>query len=211
MAREARTPTYDYERGKTAQNTERTLAWFFAVLAVALGAIALLRGFGLVMGSDVAADEAVGPGAQGLVNWQAGMLWMLPAIAAALVAVAFNFTEFNRAGELRDSTEDKLFKAGSLLAYILMAGAIAAGVLTLLIGFDVFDRGNIPGDGFLWGAAAIVAAGASIAPRMAGHRSTVADEDYIVRIVEDRVAATGTARTTTTRPATEPPPGERLR
>jgi len=200
-----------YERGSTAQNTERTLAWIFAVVAVVLGVIALLRGFGIVAGSDVAADEAVGAGAQGIVNWQAGMLWMLPAIAAALVAVSLNFTEFNRPGEMRDNAESTLFKAGSMLAYVLIVGSIAAGVLTLLIGFDLFDRGNVPGDGFLWGAAAILAGGASIAPRMAGHRSTVADEDYIARIVEDRVAATGTARTTgPARPATDQP-GDRLR
>ena len=201
---------YEYERHDTARNTERTLAWVFAVMAVALGVIGLLRGFGILFGSDVAAEDAVGAGAQGMVNWHAGLLWMLPAIASAFVAVALNFTEFNHPGELRDSGEEKLFKTGAMLSYVLMAGAIAAGVLALLIGFDVFDRGNIPGDGFLWGVAAIISGGASIAPRMAGHRATVADEDYIVRIVEDRVAATGTARTTTTRPVTDQP-GDRIR
>lgn len=211
MAREvSRTGrVYEYERHDTARNSERTLAWLFAIVAVTLGVIGLLRGFGIIFGSDVSAEEAVGLGAQGMVNWHAGMLWMLPAIASALVAIALNFTEFNRPSELRESGEDKLFKMGATLSYVLMIGAIGAGVLTLLMGFDVFDRGNIPGDGFLWGVAAIIAAGSSIAPRMAGHHATVADEDYIVRIVEDRVAATGTARTTTTRPATDLP-GDRI-
>src|SRR3970282_289438 len=111
---------YEYERRDAARNTERTFAWVFAILAVTLGVIGLLRGFGILFGSDVAAEDAVGAGAQGMVNWHAGLLWMLPAIASAFVAVALNFTEFNHPGELRDSGEEKLFKAGSMLAYVLM-------------------------------------------------------------------------------------------
>jgi hypothetical protein len=215
MAREVTTRerTMRADTASTTRNTERTIAWVMAVVAVVLGVIGMLRGFGIIFGSDVAVDQAVGPGAVGLANWQAGMLWFLPAIAAAFVAIALNFTEFNWAGEMRDGTENTLYRVGVVLSYVLLALAIAAGVLTLLIGFDVFDRGNTFADGIVWGMAALVAGAAGIAPRMAGHvAQTLPDEDYIVRIVEDRVAGTTRAPgTTTTRPATEPPPGDRLR
>jgi hypothetical protein len=88
--------------GATAEEgtyqTEHYAAWLFALIALALGAIGILRGFGVL--GDVA--EEVGAGGQttaaltGSSEFWDALVWLLSAIAFAFLAHAFHMTEPHR-------------------------------------------------------------------------------------------------------------------
>jgi hypothetical protein len=183
-----------------------------ALAALVLGAIGLLAGFG-VIGTD---DEAGVAGAQAigaeLANWQEGLLWIIPAISASLLAYALHNTDHHRARsasrESVGAAESGMFNTEHWLAWLMAALAIGAGALGLLVGFDVFENENTFADGVLWAVASLVPATLAVALHEVRHHQMVSEEDVIVRLIEERTGP----RTTTTAGRTErvsDRPGER--
>lgn len=159
-------------RQMAAFNTEHFAAWLMALTALALGTIGLLRGFGLIGTEATDLETVTGNGFTGSVS--DGVLWMLPGIAAGLVAMALHQGGHHR--EITTTDDDSgggMFAIEHALAYIAAAAAIGAGVLSLVVGFDVFDEGYTQGEGFLWGLSAILAGAVAVTLHTVGHhRST---------------------------------------
>jgi hypothetical protein len=154
----AQRDTHDLHRDG-AYTIEHTLGWVLALVALALGAIGLLVGFGVIGGSEggVNLDDVAGAGAEGASDWLQGALWLLPAISIALLSRTLHSADHHErsvAGEEHDG----MFAAEHGAAYIVALVTIAAAALAPLVGFDVFDRGNVAEDGILWGIASIVPA-----------------------------------------------------
>lgn len=202
---------------------EHGLAWVVALLAITLVAIGLLVGFGVIggdtqiagTGTDVTEATEDITGTTDLVNWQEGLLWIVPAISLGILAFTLHDTDHHKVrrthvrGERVEKTSS-LFGTEHALAYLMALAAIAAGTLGILVGFDVFDNANTFEDGMLWSLASLVPAALSATLHNVRHHQVAADEDVIVRIIEERTAA-ATPRTTTA-PRTEPVtdrPGDR--
>lgn len=211
---------YDDDRGSKAQagayNMEHTLAYLMVVVALALGAMGVLRGFGIVGDGEPTAVTQNAPGAtEGTTQEVAGagdnanpladgFVWMLPAIAAAMLANCLHRNEHHKRATNSNMESDKKFGAEHGMAYLVAAGSIAAGTLALLVGFDVFDRGNVQQDGWLWGLAAIGTAILANTLHAVGHHQTATDEEYIVRMIDQRVTSGGSTMGTGTTTVREP-------
>jgi hypothetical protein len=186
---EGRVAVSDAERGW--YNLEHTFAYLMAVTAIVLGVIGLLRGFGIVGGEESlnaavnsdsverATDAISGPGSA----WD-GAVWLLPAIAAAMLSFALHRGDHHTAGYVAE--HDGTWKGEHFVAWLLALGTIAAGVVAILVGFDVFDRGNSQLDGLLWGLASIGGGILVNTLHDVRHHLVVADEDYIMAVVERR-------------------------
>jgi uncharacterized membrane protein HdeD (DUF308 family) len=198
--------------------TEHSLAWVMALGALALAAIGLLAGFGIIGSDDEAGAAAEAGGvAQAvgadLANWQEGLLWIIPAISAAILAYTLHNTGHHRARSTRRETvsegsESGMFNTEHSLAYLMAILAIGSGALGLLVGFDVFENENTFADGMLWALASLVPATLALALHEVRHHQMASEEDVIVRLIEERTGP----RTTTTAPRTErvaDRPGER--
>lgn len=174
-----RETTYEMERDG-AYSFEHTLGWLFALAAVALGAIGLLVGFGVIGGSEagVNVDEAAGAGAQGASDWMQGALWLLPAIAIALVSRAMHSADHH---ERHSATEehDGMFTTEHVGAYIAALVTLGSAALTPLVGFDVFDRGNVAEDGVMWGIYSLVPAVLTNTLHAVRHHSHVTTTSYV--------------------------------
>ncbi|MCK9487218.1 MAG: hypothetical protein M0R73_11065 [Dehalococcoidia bacterium] len=175
---------------------ERGIGWIFALIAVVLGAIGLLRGFGIVgpEGVDIPGIGDAG-GLQAAVQsdfWE-GILWMLPAFAAAVLALAMNSSRTIRTEDTRSATR--------MTAYVLAAVTVVLGAIALLVGFGVIGDEYVATDGVLWGMASILFSVVTAAA-YATEPSPAMEADYLARLVEARTARTTT--TSTARPGTEP-------
>src|SRR5690606_14146802 len=130
--------------------------------------------------------------------WEA-IVWMLPGFGAAIIAWAMNGARTYRMEETRSPAR--------ISAYVMVLVSIAAGVLTLLVGFDLLGQGTTPIDGVLWGMATMLTSLVAAA-MYATAPSPAAETDYLVRAVEARVGrAQGTGATapgSTMRRGTEP-------
>lgn len=199
-----------------AFNAEHWLAWLMVLLSLALGAIGLLVGFGMLGADDLpeaTPDEAITTNVA--PNWEQGMLWLLPGIAAGLLALTLHSTDHHTRAAPRDKSNKGLYGAEHLLAYLGALATIVAGVLTLVVGFDLMDEGYTAQDGFLWGAASVLGGVVSSALHRTRHHQMISehDEDYIVAVVEERIrtapldrpGATTTTTTTGTRPLRDRP------
>ena len=220
MAREAAyNRTDDRAEARSGMfTTEHSLAWVMALGALVLAAIGLLAGFGIIGSDDeagVAAEaggvaQAVGAD---LANWQEGLLWIIPAISAAILAYTLHNTGHHRSSPARreavgQDSESGMFNTEHSLAYLMALLAIGSGALGLLVGFDVFENENTFADGMLWALASLVPATLALALHEVRHHQMASEEDVIVRLIEERTGP----RTTTTAPRTErvaDRPGER--
>jgi hypothetical protein len=182
--------------------TEHMAAWLVALVALVLGAIGLLRGFGII-GDDPMSQEVGAAGTQdpgfGAI-WDSA-LWLLSAIAAALLAMTLHTTDHHRMRDLdRVNDADRgAWKTEHILAYVMALAAIVTIALGLLTGFDVFGRGNDQPDGLPWLLASILYGILAYTLHAVRHHQMAADEDYVVRLVDRRLGAgtAGTTRTTT--------------
>lgn len=177
---EEREATYEFEHW---------LAWLMAVGAIVLAVIGSLVAFGVlnIRTLEIADDPLAAPG-DTVLNFRDGLLFLLPAIAVAFLALTLHMTEHhNRA---MASREVGLYNLEHLGAYLMAGLTLLFGVLTLLIGFDVFDRGNQVYDGYVWGLLAIGGGVLTTTLHAVGHHQMAADEEYITRIIEQRVGPT---------------------
>lgn len=182
----SRTDAHDYERDN-AYSFEHTLGWLFALLALALGGLGLLVGFGMIGGSEqgVNVDDAAGSGGAA-ADWIQGSLWLLPAIASALLSRALHAAEHHSFG--RTSSEGSQFSTEHAGAYVAAVLTVAAAALTPLVGFDVFDNGNVVEDGILWGIASIVPAVLTGTLHAVGHHQQVVVRETEIRATPGKVA-----------------------
>ena len=187
---------HDHPHGRDAQDaaykTEHAAAWALVAASVLLGAIGLLRGFG-VLGDN--ATEVGQPGTQDPsfgALWDMAV-WMLPAIAAAFLASALHKTDHHRMRDPARTPDDEegFWKSEHALAYLMALASVAFAVLGMLVSFDVLGRGNDQPDGLPWLMASVAAAILANALHNVRHHQ-LAEEDYIVRVMERRGATRGT-------------------
>jgi hypothetical protein len=177
-------------------------------LALVLGAIGLLRGFGM-LGDTAETVGAEATDVQFAGQFSDALLWMIPGISAGLLAMALHMNGHHRTNprteRARENNESGLFNLEHGLAMVMSVATIAAGALCLLVGFDTFDRDYTVNDGILWGLASIITGASTVALHSVGHHQLATDEDYLISIVEQRAAGMpGATRTTTaTRPTSE--------
>jgi hypothetical protein len=186
-------------------HAEHFAAWAMAVVAIALGTIGLLRGFGIIGTTEefIQTSTADGGITAAVQFWDA-MLWLLPAIGAAFLAYALHRSEHHLARNpdtLADPHEG-MWKAEHFGAWVVAAVTIGLGALALLVGFDVFNQGWTQADGILWGIACVGTGILTATLHGVRHHQMATNEDYIMSVVEKR--ARGTSTTTTVRePGTE--------
>jgi len=188
------------QMGEGMYNTEHWLSWLLALTALVLGAIGVLRGFGVL--GDVAEQVGAGEQTTGLLTgtaefWDA-VVWLLPAIAAGFLAHALHLTEHHRmpdrsaemdAGSMRSTSKSQtgLYRIEHVLAYLMALATIVAGVLCLLVGFGIFSDTHTQFDGILWGFLSIVYGTLTVMLHTLRQHQMVAEEDYLVSMVEQRV------------------------
>lgn len=163
---------------------EHTLAWLLAFVAAGLAAIGALVAFGVMRGTEQGVDvtSAAGAGAEGASDWMQGLLWLLPAISAALLSRALHITDHHRAvPDGAGDRHDAMFNTEHGMAYLAALVAIGAAALAPLVGFDVFDRGNVAQDGLIWGIVSVVPAVLTGTLHAVGHHQHVITETYVER------------------------------
>ena len=171
-------------------------AWVMAIIAIALGVLGALVGWGIL---DLRGEAAeVVPGFEGvgaLENnfWDATML-IFSGIAMAVLAYTLHSSEHHRARDLsrvRDS-ERSLWTGEHTMAYAMAIGTIALVVIGLLTGFNAFSSDHTQFDGLMWiwlgfGASILTATLHSV------RHHQMAEEDHLVEVV---VAEVNRGRTT---------------
>jgi hypothetical protein len=180
------------EANAAAYQTEHWLAWVFAILAIVGGVLGLLRGFAIigtsvtVAGNTVPGTAATGTNSNPLFD---GFVWMMPAIAAALLSFALHNSGHHRhmatAGEPAD---DGLFKTEHMLAWLFALGTIAAGVLAVLVGFNIIGTDDPQPNGWLWGLTSIGLGTITNTLHTVRHHQVAAEEEYIAAIMDRRMS-----------------------
>jgi hypothetical protein len=79
-------------------------------------------------------------------------------------------------------------------------GAIALGVIGMLVGFNVFTDENrySQADGLLWTLCGLGASVLTNTLHAVRHHQLASDQDYIIAVVEERVRSRGDARPAST-------------
>jgi hypothetical protein len=163
---------------------EHFMAWLFALGALALGAIGLLRGFGYI-GNDVPAgtDDLA-------AKWDA-LLWIIPALSAALLSFAFHATDHHLARDpsTLSPEHEGMWKGEHFFAWVMALGAIGLTLVGMFAGFNTFSDTNEYSqfDGLLWVLCGFGAAVLTNTLHFVRHHQMASDHDYIVTLVERRV------------------------
>jgi len=184
---------------------EHWLAWLFAAGAIALAVLGVLQGFDVI---DFRSEGGLGVQAgdgEAAQNFQDGALLLIPAIISSLLALTLHQTEHHRVSMGREGRtsargmegrdlgvsrgEAALWSLEHGLAYIGGLATVVWGVLTVLVGFDVFDNGNDWRDGLTWGLLGIVSGLLTHTLHSVSHHmpAMAAEEAEIRMIVEERV------------------------
>lgn len=184
MASEGRTRSNPNEGDSGMVRMERGMALILAITAAVLGVIGLLRGFGIVGPEGIDADlggiaEAGGVQAAVESDFWEGVLWMLPAFAFGIIAWQY--------ASARAHPGDEVQSPMRAVALTLAGTTIVLGVLALLVGFGMINENAQPTDGVLWGLTAVLG-GLLTSAAHAAIPSPVPDEEYLVALVDARVA-----------------------
>jgi hypothetical protein len=174
-------------RSSGLYNLEHMLAWLMAIGAIVLAALGALASFDIVDFRDEAGIAGEAADASAISNFQDGVLLLLPAIAAALLAMTWHNTEHHRA--VRSPEQPGLWSVEHWLAYLGAAATIAFGVLSVLIGFDVFDSDNTWRDGATWGLLSIFSGVLTYTLHHVEHHAFVvgAEGAEVRRMLEERM------------------------
>ena len=181
-----------------AFNTQHTAAYAFPALAVILGIIGALRGFG-ILGNDEARDIGeAGTRDTGFPAIWDSVIWYLPALSSALLAWAFHRNDHHRLRDPEHATDpdEASWKTEHMLAYVMALISVVTAVLGMFVGFNVFNRdlGDQP-DGIPWLLASLGSAILAAALHSVGHHQLSRERTFIVERRDD-VATTGTTRNT---------------
>lgn len=163
---------------------EHVAAYLFAALAVGLTVVGLLVGFGVLGDTSGAQTVADDVGNEWLGLWD-GAVWLLPAIASAILAMALHRNEHHRrrdADTLPDADE-AAWKTEHLGAYAAAAVAVLTGLLCLLVGFGLIGEYDQP-DGILWGIASVITAILAVTLHGVGHHQLVQPRRVVVEARE---------------------------
>jgi hypothetical protein len=181
---------------------EHMLAYLCALGAIVLVVLGLLEGFGVTDWFDAglatfAAGTDTGEAAAGANDFWDGLLFLVPAGTFTLLAYYFHTNDHHRMRDLRtvDDRDKSMWGAEHLGAIVAALVAVVMVVIGLLLGFDAFDQGYTAEDGLLWQIGSLIPAGLSCVLHQLRHHQLSQEQDYIVSLVEDRVAtrSTGTA------------------
>ena len=88
------------------------------------------------------------------------------------------------------SSNSGMFAAEHGGAYLALLVTLAAAALAPLVGFDVFDNGNVAQDGFMWGVASIVPAVLTGTLHAVRHHQHAVETAYVERRTEVRPGGT---------------------
>jgi hypothetical protein len=175
--------------------TEHWFAWLTGLVAIGLGVFAALIGFGVIEGTEAVVSEIATDGEGAFSNDLAdGFVLAFPALAAAVLSYSMHRAEHHRRRAPLDKpeTEQALWSLEHMLSMLAGLVAISLGVVAILVGYDVFDRGNIQADGYLWGILSIGSGVMSLTFHTVAHHQIAQEDDYLVRIVDERVRLTTT-------------------
>jgi hypothetical protein len=177
---------------------EHSLALVMTLVAIVLGVVGLLTGLGVidlrdsVNGSNLLrgiANDGTGTGVLENNFWDGAML-LFSAMTAAILAYCLHANDHHRMHDpsTLPASERSMWSAEHSGAYLFALTAIVLVVIGLLTGFGTFGNQD-QGDGLIWiwlGMGSSILATTLHAVR---HHQTVADEDMIIAIVEERVNA----------------------
>jgi hypothetical protein len=178
---------------------EHSGAWLMALVAIVLGVIGMLTGFGIIDFRDTEGGVAFLPGveqaldaegATGIMtqNFWDGTMLLFSAITFAVLAYCLHASDHHRMRDLSTlpKKEQGLWNAEHSGAYLFALVSIALVAIGLLTGFGAFgDQGQADGLMWIWlGLGSSLLATTLHAVR---HHQAVADEDFIIAVVEERV------------------------
>jgi hypothetical protein len=176
-------------------------AWFMAAVAIVLGAVGALVGFGIFNLRAEATELIPGFEAVGVLDnnfWDATML-IFAGITAAMLAYTLHASDHHRARDLSrvKTSERSLWSGEHMAAYVMAIGALALIVIGLLTGFNAFGAANTQFDGLIWIWLGFGASILTATLHTVRHHQTV-EEDQLIEAVVAELNRGGT----TTRPVT---------
>jgi hypothetical protein len=162
--------------GDQTYTTEHSLAYVMALVALVLGVVGMLRGFGVIGGDDASNS------ANGNVSalWD-GIMWLLPAISAAFLAWALHSNDHHR---MRDTeylpdADEGMWKSEHAVAYLTAAASVVFALLGMLVGFHVLGRGDHQYDSVPWHLGSIGMAILTNALHSVRHHQLATDRHYV--------------------------------
>jgi hypothetical protein len=169
--------------------TEHGLAYGLMALAMILGFLGLMRGFGVIGGNDASNTP--------IRNFSAlmdGVVWLLPAISMSLLAWAFHNGDHHRMRdpERLDDADQTAWKTEHMLADIMAAGSVIFALLGILTGFHLLGRGDTQVDSMPWHLASIAAAALTNALHSVRHHQLSSEDVFVVARREEGVVPAAT-------------------
>jgi hypothetical protein len=134
--------------------TEHWLAWLFAIGAIVLGVLGLLRAFGVfgpANGTATGQGTSISPGGLPDSLWDGGVL-LLAALSSGLLAWALHCADHHRMRDL-DVVSDRdqgLWKTEHGLAYLFALATIVLTVIGLLTAYNKIGGHHWQPDGIPW-------------------------------------------------------------
>jgi hypothetical protein len=174
---------------------EHVLAYISALVAIVLAAFGVLEGLGAidVLEAGRGAQEGTPPntGDESRTSIWDGALLLLPAITFALLSFYFHAADHHRMRDVRTVADKDKAAWAAEHGGAMLAGLVAAvmSVIGILVGFDAFSGDYTAEDGVIWQLGALVPAVLSCTLHSVRHHQLSVEEDYIVRLVEDRVSS----------------------
>jgi hypothetical protein len=180
-------------------DAEHWVGLVMAFLAILLMAIGLMRGFGIfgAEGAAVVPSDLVGDPDE--PHWLLGSLWLLAGLSAAFLSMALHKSDHHllRDPELLDDKDESLWKSEHFTAWAAALATIVLAAVGILVGLDEFGRGTTAQEGMLWLFASIIMSIVTNTLHSVRHHQVAGEEEYIVRMVEERAGMTTTTPAST--------------
>lgn len=164
---------------------EHWLAWLMSIGAIALGIVGWLRAVDVIHGTGV--SDLGGSG-----DFWDGMLFFVPALSAAILAMTLHSSEHHRLqpAEVVRGRERLLLMTEHSLAWIMATATIALSAVGMVVGLNVFATSFHQSDGLIWVIPGLAAAALTGTLHAVSHHQVESEEEYMVRVVEERISTT---------------------